>query len=81
MKTQILAAIGEKDLQPVASLNAALTANDRVKYAFSLLQMATAHAGHPEQPSAGLAPGKWRALLTERGAFHGQAAAPVYKGI
>src|SRR5271169_4493039 len=54
MKTQILAAIGEKDLQPAAALNAALAANDRVKYAFSLLQMAVAHAEHPEQPTATL---------------------------
>lgn len=54
MKTEILAAIGEKELQPAVSLNAALAANDRVKYAFSLLQMALAHAQHPEQPSATL---------------------------
>jgi len=37
MKTQILAAIGETELQPAAALNAALAANDRLKYAFSLL--------------------------------------------
>ena len=55
MKTQILAAIGENELQPAACLNAALAANDRVKYAFSLLQMALgacrasgAAGGHPE---------------------------------
>ncbi len=54
MKTQILAAIGESELQPAASLNAALAANDRVKYYFSVLQMALAHAGHPEQPAATL---------------------------
>ncbi|HYA74897.1 MAG TPA: hypothetical protein VEF36_17260 [Roseiarcus sp.] len=54
MKTQILAAIGEKDLQPAAALNAALAANDRVKYFFSLLQMALAHAENPEQPAATL---------------------------
>lgn len=54
MKTQILAAIGEAELQPAASLNAALAANDRVKYAFSLLQMALAHADHPEQAAATL---------------------------
>ena len=54
MKTQILAAIGENDLQPAARLNAALAANDRLKYAFSLLQMALAHAEHPEQPAATL---------------------------
>lgn len=51
MKTQILAAIGESELRPAARLNAALAANDRVKYAFSLLQMALAHAEHPEQPA------------------------------
>jgi hypothetical protein len=54
MKTQILAAIGEKELQPAECLNAALAANDRVKYAFSLLQMASDHADHPEQPAATL---------------------------
>ena len=51
MKTQILAAIGETALQPAASLNAALAANDRLKYAFSLLQLALAYAEHPEQPA------------------------------
>lgn len=54
MKTQILAAIGEKELRPAACLNAALAANDRLKYAFSLLQMAADHAEHPEQPAATL---------------------------
>ena len=54
MKTQILAAIGETELQPVASLAAALEANDRVKYVFSLLQMALAHADHPDGTPATL---------------------------
>jgi uncharacterized protein Yka (UPF0111/DUF47 family) len=54
MKMQILAAIGEKELRPVTSLNAALAANDRVKFGFSLLQMALSHAEHPEQPPATL---------------------------
>ncbi len=54
MKSQILAAIGEHGLQPAASLNAALAANDRVKYAFSLLQMALAHAADPDLPAATL---------------------------
>ncbi len=49
MKSQILDAIGESELQPAMRLNAALAANDRLKYAFSLLQMALAHAEHPEQ--------------------------------
>lgn len=54
MKTQILAAIGEAGLQPAAELNAALAANDRLKYVFSLLQMAADHAMHPKQPAASL---------------------------
>ncbi len=51
MKAEILAAIGELGLQPAAALNAGLAANDRVKYLFSLLQMALAHAEHPELPA------------------------------
>jgi hypothetical protein len=47
MKTEILAAIGETVLQPAACLNAALAANDRIKYAFSLLQLALSYAEHP----------------------------------
>jgi uncharacterized protein Yka (UPF0111/DUF47 family) len=54
MKMQILAAIGEKELQPATLLNAALAANDRVKFGFSLLQMALSHAEHPDQPPTSL---------------------------
>jgi uncharacterized protein Yka (UPF0111/DUF47 family) len=54
MKAQILALIGEHGLQPAAALNAGLAANDRVKYAFSLLQMALAHADSPEQSAVSL---------------------------
>ncbi|MDR3536496.1 MAG: hypothetical protein P4L71_08345 [Acetobacteraceae bacterium] len=54
MKTEVLAAIGEGELQRPAAVNAALAANDRVKYAFTLLQMAATHADRPEQPAASL---------------------------
>ena len=54
MKTQILAALGENGLQQATALNAGLAANDRVKYAFSLLQMALEHAQHPERPAASM---------------------------
>jgi hypothetical protein len=54
MKTQILAALGESGLQQASALNAGLAANDRIKYDFSLLQMAIEHARHPEQPAASL---------------------------
>jgi hypothetical protein len=35
----------------------------------------------PMENGGGLALGRWRALLKERGAFHGQAAATVGEGI
>jgi uncharacterized protein Yka (UPF0111/DUF47 family) len=54
MKAQILAAIGETELQPASALNAAFAANDRLKYVFSLLQMALAYAEHPGQEAATL---------------------------
>ena len=54
MKAQILAAIGEKELQPLTLLNAALAANDRIKFAFSLLQMGASHAEHPDRPTTAL---------------------------
>jgi len=54
MKTQVLEAIGEVELRPLAQLDAALAANDRVKYCFTLLQMALAHADHPDQPAVTL---------------------------
>jgi len=54
MKAQILEAIGETGFERSAHLNAALAANDRLKYYFSLLQMAIAHADHPEQPASSL---------------------------
>ena len=47
MKTEVLTAIGADGLRRPAAVNAALAANDRVKYAFSLLQMAAAHADQP----------------------------------
>ncbi len=54
MKTTVLEIIGETALSAPARLNAALAANDRLKYRFSLLQLAAAHAEHPERPPASL---------------------------
>lgn len=47
MKTRVLEAIGEADPQEAAAIDAALAANDRLKYYFSLLQIAQ---GRAEQP-------------------------------
>lgn len=49
MKTQILEAIGETDVNRPAQIQAALAANERIKYCLSLLQLAVARAEHPEQ--------------------------------
>ncbi|HYA18148.1 MAG TPA: hypothetical protein VEF06_11810 [Bryobacteraceae bacterium] len=54
MKTEILAALGEAELGRAAQVNAALGANDRIKYCLALLQMAAAQADHPEQTSSTL---------------------------
>lgn len=54
MKTAVLAAIGEAALSQPAAVNAALAANDRVKFAFTLLQAALAHADHPAAPADSL---------------------------
>ena len=54
MKTGVLDAIGEGDLRRAAAVNAALAANDRAKFLFSLLQMAASRAAHPDQPAADL---------------------------
>jgi uncharacterized protein Yka (UPF0111/DUF47 family) len=54
MKAEVLAAIGETGLSRAAAVNAALSANDRLKYVLSLLQMAAAHADAPDQSPASL---------------------------
>ena len=56
MKTQILEALGETGLRQACAINAALAANDRIKYGFSLLQLAIDHANHPRQPVTSLKP-------------------------
>jgi len=54
MKTRILEAMGVTELQRASGLSDALAANDRVKYLFSLLQMAVSHADHPDQSATSL---------------------------
>jgi hypothetical protein len=52
MKSQVLEAIGETNLQHPTQVNAALAANDRLKYYFSLLRMAIAHTEQRDRRSA-----------------------------
>jgi uncharacterized protein Yka (UPF0111/DUF47 family) len=54
MKKQVLEAIGETELERSGLVEAALAANNRLKYYFSLLQMAAAHADSPDQPASTL---------------------------
>ncbi len=54
MKTDVLEEIGEVELQRPAQINAALIANDRVKYLLSLLQMAVTQADYPDRPADSL---------------------------
>jgi hypothetical protein len=62
MKSQVLEAIGETDLQHPTQVNAALAANNRLKYYFSLVQMAIAHA---EQRNRRSRPGVIRSTRRE----------------
>ncbi len=53
-KTAVLEAIGETNLGRSVQIDAALAANDKIKYYFSLLQTAIARADHPDQPADSL---------------------------
>lgn len=53
-KARILDSLGERTLLLPSLVNLALAANDRVKYRFSLLQAAQAHAEHPDAPTSSL---------------------------
>ena len=53
-KREILQELGEENLLLPASINAALKANDRIKYFFTLLQAARNHADNPGQSHSNL---------------------------
>lgn len=54
MKTQVIETLGEDALTLPAQIEAGLAANDRLKYYFTLLQMARSHADQPNQPASSL---------------------------
>ncbi len=66
-KTLIVSALGEEKLLLPSLVNAALTANDRVKYLFTLLQTARTHADHPNLPVASLSAERLAAGVTDPG--------------
>ena len=49
MKTKMMETLGEQGLTLPAQIEAGLAANDRLKYYFSLLQLARGQADHPDQ--------------------------------
>lgn len=53
-KLRILNSLNERTLLLPSLVNMALAANDRIKYRFTLLQTAQAHAERPEAPSTSL---------------------------
>jgi len=52
MKTQVIETLGEDSLTLPAQIEAGLAANDRLKYYFTLLQVARSHADQPDQPAS-----------------------------
>lgn len=54
MKTQVIETLGEDALALPAQIEAGLAANDRLKYYFTLLQVARSHADQPSQPASSL---------------------------
>ena len=56
MKTKMMETLGEQGLTLPSQVEAGLAANDRLKYYFSLLQVARDHADQPEQSSPSLRP-------------------------
>ena len=54
MKTQVIKVLGEDSLTLPAQIKAGLAANDRLKYYFTLLQVARSHADQPDQPASSL---------------------------
>ena len=53
-KLHIISSLGEQSILLPARVNAALAANDRAKYYFTLLQAAAAHAEHPDRSASDL---------------------------
>jgi uncharacterized protein Yka (UPF0111/DUF47 family) len=65
MKTKMLTALGEQGLVMPAQVEAGLAANDRLKYYFSLLQVARGHADRPDQSAPSLKPERLMAGIAD----------------
>jgi uncharacterized protein Yka (UPF0111/DUF47 family) len=75
MKTQMMETLGEQGLTLPSQVEAGLAANDRLKYYFSLLQVARGHADQPDQSSASLKPERLVAGIADASLDHLVAAA------
>ena len=65
-KSRILGLLGETALAMPSVLSASVVANERAKYVLSLLQMAAAHADHPETASPSLSADREACGITDR---------------
>jgi uncharacterized protein Yka (UPF0111/DUF47 family) len=75
MKTKMMETLGEQGLTLPSQIEAALAANDRLKYYFSLLQVARSHADQPDQSSPSLRPERLVAGIADASLDHLVAAA------
>jgi uncharacterized protein Yka (UPF0111/DUF47 family) len=75
MKTKMMETLGEQGLTLPSQVEAGLAANDRLKYYFSLLQVARGHADQPDQSSPSLRPERLVAGIADATLDHLVAAA------
>ena len=66
MKAEITQSLGEQGLALPSRIEAGLAANDRLKYYFSLLQLARSHAESPDQSSPSLKSERLLARVADR---------------
>jgi uncharacterized protein Yka (UPF0111/DUF47 family) len=79
MKTRMIETMGEDALTLPARIAAGLAANDRLKYYFTLLQLARDHAEQPDQPAATLRQERLAAGIEDSALDH-MVAATVKEG-
>ncbi len=73
MKKSILKELGEEELLVPELVNAALAANERIKYYFTLLQTAQSRALHPDR--------EFSSLKKERGTYRIPYAGEILSAI
>jgi NAD(P)-dependent dehydrogenase (short-subunit alcohol dehydrogenase family) len=80
-RLEVVRAIVETNLIGPFALSQGVIALMRDRGHGRVVSVTSAMGQLSDMGGGGLALGKWRALLKERGAFHGQAAATIREGI